>query len=44
MRFLEDTAISTQMVWESYPVIWITLGWLLTTALTFWGALWIEKT
>ena len=28
LRFLEDTAISTQMVWESYPVIWITLGWL----------------
>ena len=44
LRFLEDTAISTQMVWESYPVIWITLGWLLTTALTFWAALWIEKT
>ena len=44
LRFLEDTAISTQMVWESYPVIWITLGWLITTALTFWAALWIEKT
>jgi len=44
LRFLEDTAISTQMVWESYPVIWITLGWLLTTALIFWAALWIEKT
>ena len=31
-RFLEDTAISTRMVWESYPVVWITLGWLAVTA------------
>ncbi|HEX5678971.1 MAG TPA: sulfatase-like hydrolase/transferase [Alcanivorax sp.] len=37
-RFLEDAAISTRMVWESYPVVWITLGWLAVTtlmALTF---------
>ncbi|MEA3373409.1 MAG: sulfatase-like hydrolase/transferase [Campylobacterota bacterium] len=30
MRFLEDAAISASMVWESYPVIWITLGWFLS--------------
>ncbi len=36
LRFLEDTAISTQMVWESYPVVWITLGWLGLTALMAW--------
>lgn len=33
MRFLEDAAISADMVWESYPVIWITLGWFLSIAL-----------
>jgi len=32
LRFLEDTAISTRMIWESYPVVWITLGWLAVTA------------
>ena len=43
LRFLQDTAISTQMVWESYPVVWITLGWLVSVALTFWAALWLER-
>lgn len=28
LRFVEDTAISLQMLWESYPVVWITLAWL----------------
>jgi phosphoglycerol transferase MdoB-like AlkP superfamily enzyme len=31
-RFLADAQISTDMLWQSYPVIWITLGWLVTTA------------
>ncbi|EKF75064.1 phosphoglycerol transferase [Alcanivorax hongdengensis A-11-3] len=44
LRFLEDTAISTEMVWESYPVVWITLGWLLTSAVIFYLALRLEKT
>lgn len=26
VRFFDDVAISANMVWESYPVIWITLG------------------
>ncbi len=26
MRFLENAAISMEMVWESYPVIWISIG------------------
>ncbi|WP_324172952.1 LTA synthase family protein [Sulfurimonas sp.] len=26
IRFLENLDISTQMVWESYPVVWISLG------------------
>ena len=34
MRFFENLDISAQMVWESYPVIWITLG-LIATVLLF---------
>ncbi len=26
VRFFDDVAISATMVWESYPVLWITLG------------------
>ena len=32
MRFLDDASISANMVWESYPVVWITLAWLITVA------------
>ena len=32
MRFLENPEISTQMVWESYHVIWIVLALLLVIA------------
>lgn len=28
MRFLEDFSISMEMVWESYPVVWIVLGYV----------------
>jgi hypothetical protein len=28
LRFAGDTDISTNMLWQSYPVVWITLGWL----------------
>ena len=31
IRFLDNPLISGQMVWESYPVIWITLGFILFT-------------
>lgn len=40
LRFAEDTFISGRMVWESYPVIWIALAWLL---LTFISALVVQK-
>ncbi len=26
LRFIDDAAISAQMLWQSYPVIWIVLG------------------
>ena len=32
MRFFEDPSISANMLWESYPIVWVTLAWLLTTA------------
>jgi phosphoglycerol transferase MdoB-like AlkP superfamily enzyme len=28
LRFSGDAEISTTMLWQSYPVVWITLGWL----------------
>jgi phosphoglycerol transferase MdoB-like AlkP superfamily enzyme len=34
-RFLTDVQISTDMVWQSYPVVWITLLWLLASAALF---------
>lgn len=33
LRFIEDAQISRDMVWQTYPVIWISLGWLVTIAL-----------
>ncbi|MCK5663051.1 MAG: hypothetical protein KAI17_06170, partial [Thiotrichaceae bacterium] len=37
IRFLENPAISGQMVWESYPVIWISLALLLTISIFTWA-------
>ena len=31
LRFFEDLTVSANMMWESYPVVWVTLAWLLTT-------------
>lgn len=43
LRFLEDAQISTDMVWQTYPVVWITLGWAAATALVWWLLLRIER-
>src|SRR5690606_6841982 len=32
-RFTGNTDISTSMLWQSYPVIWISIAWLLGAAL-----------
>lgn len=32
LRFLSNADISGRMVWESYPVVWITLGWLVAAS------------
>jgi phosphoglycerol transferase MdoB-like AlkP superfamily enzyme len=31
LRFMEDASISATMVWQSYPVIWIVVGWILAS-------------
>ena len=31
-RFAADAQISTDMIWQTYPVVWITLGWCATVA------------
>lgn len=43
LKFIDDAGISQQMVWESYPVIWITLGWLSMLVLSFWALLRLER-
>ncbi|MFO3673569.1 LTA synthase family protein [Pseudomonas protegens] len=35
LRYLDDAQISRQMLWESYPVLWIVLAW--GSALSLWG-------
>ena len=39
LRFIDDAQISTGMVWQTYPVIWISLGWLACLGLTL-AVLW----
>lgn len=37
LRFLENWDISQQMVWESYPVVWISIAVALTVAAFIYG-------
>lgn len=43
MRFAEDASISASMVWQSYPVVWIVLAWLVASALFWLLAIALEK-
>lgn len=43
MRFFEDPSISANMLWESYPVVWVTLAWLLTTVAAIWLVMLLER-
>lgn len=36
MNYLNDTGISLNMVWESYPVIWLALGLIAATVFVVW--------
>lgn len=39
-RYFKDAAISAEMLWQSYPVITITLGWLAVAALIWLAFRW----
>lgn len=43
LRFIEDAQISRDMVWQTYPVIWISLGWLATVALVTFAMVRLER-
>ncbi|WP_419710241.1 LTA synthase family protein [Pseudomonas sp. NFX224] len=43
LRFIEDAQISRDMVWQTYPVVWITLGWLATVALVTLALVRLER-
>ncbi len=43
LRFAGDVQISTGMLWQTYPVLWITLAWLTGTGLWLWALLRLER-
>src|SRR5690606_13794356 len=43
LKFLGDVQISQQMLWESYPVAWITLGWLALLGLSVFALFRLER-
>ena len=43
MRFFDDLSISANMLWESYPVVRVTLAWLLTVAVASWLVMLLER-
>ena len=43
LRYLEDAQISRQMVWETYPVLWITLSWLMAVVLWTYALIRLER-
>lgn len=43
LRFAGDAQISAGMLWQTYPVLWITLAWLAVVALWAWALLRLER-
>lgn len=43
LRYLQDAQISQQMVWETYPVLWITACWLAAVTLWVWALVCLER-
>ena len=41
LKYAENPLISLQMAWETYPVVWGTLGLVLWAVLTAWGLNWL---
>lgn len=42
-RFAGNADISTDMLWQSYPVVWITLAWLTLALLMMAGFIFLER-
>lgn len=42
-RFVGDADISTTMLWQSYPVVWITLAWLALVGIMFTAFICLER-
>ncbi len=43
MRFAEDAGISAVMVWQSYPVVWIAIAWIVATVVFVWLLVKLEQ-
>ena len=43
LKFIADAQISQQMLWETYPVVWITLAWLALLILTVGALIGLER-
>lgn len=43
LRFAGDAQISAGMLWQTYPVLWITLAWLAGVTLWSWALLRLER-
>ncbi|ROM42864.1 sulfatase [Pseudomonas protegens] len=43
LRYLDDAQISRQMLWESYPVLWIVLAWGCALSLWCYALLRLER-
>lgn len=43
LKFIADAQISQQMLWETYPVVWITLAWLALILITVGGLIALER-
>lgn len=43
LRFAGDAQISAGMLWQTYPVLWISLAWLAGVALWAWALLRLER-
>lgn len=43
LRFLGNKDISAGMLWQSYPVVQITAGWLAASVLVLWAAIRLER-
>ncbi len=43
LNYAEDTKISTSMIWQSYPVVWILLAWIICFAGIFYVTRYLYK-